>query len=341
MNSEKFLYALNVFLGKWYFKSSTQAPINQILIVKWDEIGDMATSTHVFELLKKKHPHSQLTVLCKSFVKPLIQNDPFVDQVVCELKDAKKIKFDVIVELRGTWRTLMFALFHRPKIRLSRAEVRFKNRGNQLHEVLTNYSVIKPLIGDLDLIKPHLYFSEKDIEAVDLDLKNRPIRKFVLFHVGARKKLRQWNLDRFALLADYIISKYSLDVVFIGTHEDEKDIEQIQLLMKQEAFKYTNNCTLSMLSYLCSKAQLFIGNESGPIHIAATFDIPIVGLYGPGVPHVFYPYSEKVKVFHHVLKCNPCDQIHCVTPEKPCISLIEVAEVSLTVDKILNENLGV
>jgi ADP-heptose:LPS heptosyltransferase len=162
-----------------------------------------------------------------------------------------------------------------------------------------------------------------------------------LFHVGARKKLRQWNTDRFAFVADNIISKHQLAVVFIGTQEDEEDIDKIQSLMKCKSISFTQNCSLSMLTYLCSKAQLFIGNESGPIHIAATFDIPIVGLYGPGVPHVFYPYSEKAKVFHYVLKCNPCDQIHCVTPEKPCISLIEASEVSLTVDKILNENLGV
>jgi ADP-heptose:LPS heptosyltransferase len=159
--------------------------------------------------------------------------------------------------------------------------------------------------------------------------------------VGARKKLRQWNVDRFAFVADNIISKHQLAVVFIGTQEDEEDTVKIQSLMKCKSISFTQNCSLSMLSYLCSKSQLFIGNESGPIHISACFSAPIIGLYGPGVPHVFYPYSRKVKVFHHVLKCNPCDQIHCVTPEKPCISLIGAAEVSLTVDKILNENLGV
>jgi ADP-heptose:LPS heptosyltransferase len=341
INSESLLYAFNVFLEKWYFKSYTTKSINRLLVVKWDEIGDMATSTHVFELLKKKYPDSQLTVLCKPFVKPLIQNDPFVNHVICELDAIKRDKFDVVVELRGTWQTLVWAVFNRPLVRVSRAVVRYNNRGNQQHEVLTNFQVISPLIGELDLIAPQLYYSNEDIKAVDVFLENHQCHKFVLFHVGARKKLRQWNVDRFAFVADNIISKHQLAVVFIGTQEDEADIVKIQSLMKCKSISFTQNCSLSMLSYLCSKSQLFIGNESGPIHISACFSAPIIGLYGPGVPHVFYPYSRKVKVFHHVLKCNPCDQIHCVTPEKPCISLIGAAEVSLTVDKILNENLGV
>jgi len=341
INSESLLYAFNVFLEKWYFKSYTTKSINRLLVVKWDEIGDMATSTHVFELLKKKYPDSQLTVLCKPFVKPLIQNDPFVNHIVCELDAIKRDKFDVVVELRGTWQTLVWVVFNRPLVRVSRAVVRYKNRGNQPHEVLTNFQVISPLIGELDLIAPQLYYSNEDIKAIDVFLENQQCYKFVLFHVGARKKLRQWNLDRFAFVADNIIIKHQLAVVFIGTKEDEEDIVKIQSLMKCKSISFTQNCSLSMLSYLCSKSQLFIGNESGPIHISACFSAPIIGLYGPGVPHVFYPYSEKVKVFHHVLKCNPCDQIHCITPEKPCISLIEAAEVSLAVDKILNENLGV
>jgi ADP-heptose:LPS heptosyltransferase len=341
INSESLLYAFNVFLEKWYFKSYTTKSINRLLVVKWDEIGDMATSTHVFELLKKKYPDSQLTVLCKPFVKPLIQNDPFVNHIVCELDAIKRDKFDVVVELRGTWQTLVWAVFNRPLVRVSRAVVRYNNRGNQQHEVLTNFQVISPLIGELDLIAPQLYYSNEDIKAVDVFLENHQCHKFVLFHVGARKKLRQWNVDRFAFVADNIISKHQLAVVFIGTQEDEEDIVKIQSLMKCKSISFTQNCSLSMLSNLCSKSQLFIGNESGPIHISACFSAPIIGLYGPGVPHVFYPYSRKVKVFHHVLKCNPCDQIHCVTPEKPCISLIGAAEVSLTVEKILNENLGV
>jgi ADP-heptose:LPS heptosyltransferase len=330
-----------VFLEKWYFRFYSTKPINSLLVIKWDEIGDMATSTHVFELLKIKYPDSQLTVLCKPFVKPLIQNDPFVNHIVCELETIRKTKFDVVVELRGTWQTLLWAVFNRPLVRVSRALVRFKNRGNQPHEVLTNYQIISHLVGETDLISPKLYYSNEDIKAVDVFLENHQCSHFVLFHVGARKKLRQWNKDRFAFVADKIILEHQLAVVFIGTQEDEEDIAEIQSSMKHKSISFTQNCSLSMLSYLCSKSQMFIGNESGPIHISACFSSPIIGLYGPGVPYVFYPYSKNAKVFHHVVKCNPCDQVHCVTPEKPCISLIEAAEVCLTVDKILNENLGV
>lgn len=339
INSETLLYALNVFLEKYYFQSSAKNSISSILVVKWDEIGDMATSTHVFELLKKKYPNAQLTVLCKPFVKPLIINDPFVNHIVCELDAIKRTKFDVVVELRGTWKTLFWSLFNKPQVRVSRAVVRYKNRGNQLHEVKTNFNVLHPLLGKMELIAPKLYYSENDITEVNVFLEAHQCEKFVLFHVGARKKLRQWNKDRFAFVADHIINQYKLNVIFIGTIEDEDDITEIQSMMKYKSLVFTRNCSLSMLSYLCSQSQMFLGNESGPIHVSACFKSPIIGLYGPGVPHVFYPYSEKAKVFHHVLECNPCNQIHCVKPQNPCISLINVVDVCLEVDKILNQNL--
>jgi ADP-heptose:LPS heptosyltransferase len=89
---------------------------------------------------------------------------------------------------------------------------------------------------------------------------------------------------------------------------------------------------------LCQKARVFVGNESGPMHIAAASQIPTIGLFGPGEPPIFAPHGKKATYIHHKLECNPCDQIHCIYPENPCINRISVAEVKEKIVELLLES---
>jgi ADP-heptose:LPS heptosyltransferase len=333
-SSEQYLFLANIIVNKLFFRKPHPDHIHRILIIKLDEIGDMATATHVFEMIKLSYPKSHLTVLCKPFVKSLLQYDSFIDELTSDVGHDFS-SYQLIVELRGNWQTLKKALFSKVKYRLSRAEVRFKNKGKQLHEVETNSEIVKPILIIKELVlKPKLYFSTKEIEVIDLFLKQNKIEKFVIFHIGARKKLRQWPLDRFALVADFLYKK-GLSIVFVGTKDEEIEIQKAMKVMNNPSLCFTSHADLSIFSALCSKASFYIGNESGPIHIAASFDVPLIGLYGPGVKDVFYPYSKNSKVLHHVLKCNPCDQIHCVEPQNPCINRIKVMDVFTNIEQMI------
>ena len=90
-------------------------------------------------------------------------------------------------------------------------------------------------------------------------------------------------------------------------------------------------------SALVTGAALFVGNESGPLHIASVTGAPSLGLFGPGEPHVFYPHGTKTAFLHHVLECNPCDQVHCMHPENPCIQRITMEEVNNKIEWLLSE----
>ena len=111
----------------------------------------------------------------------------------------------------------------------------------------------------------------------------------------------------------------------------------------------------SLLSFYAFMRQcdLFIGNESGPLQWADVAGIPLLGIFGPGVEHVFYPFQAKVvkldgagaeildsntdnvelnetgkkRVVHCYMDCNPCNQVHCVHAEKSCIQRISVNRV--------------
>lgn len=333
--TEQFLYLANHLLDRLLFgKVNKVDQIQSILIVKWDEIGDMALSTHVFELLRKRFPKAEMHLICKPFVKGLLEADPNLNFIHTSL-DAFNRRFDLVLELRGTWGSLFKSLVHMPANRASRASVRFKNRGKQLHEISTNLEVIRPFLGQMDETPgPHLYFSKDDQQKVEFFLKENGIDKFAIIHAGARRQLRQWPLERFALAVEYLHRKYKLDIVFAGTEEDESAIDSITSDLGFKTYKFTRGFSLSQFSCLCSKASVYLGNESGPLHIASAFGVPMVALFGPGVKDVFYPLNKRAIVLHHVLECNPCDQIHCVYPENPCIARIQVNDVLEALDKV-------
>lgn len=334
ISSEQILYLANVIANKLLFKQNVTSEVQNILIVKIDEIGDMATCTHVFENLRNQFPKASITVLCKSFVKNLIENDINIDNILTETK-AYNTKYDMVVELRGTLQTLFKSIIYKAKYRVSRAEVRLKNKGKQLHEIDTNSAIIEPFINELKYLTPKLYFSLNDKEKVDAFLFKNNIQKYAVIHAGARKVLRQWPPERFAQAAIFLKENYQLAIIFAGDKNDNSTYQNIENQLSFKPFYFTEGFSLSQFSYLCSKANFYIGNESGPLHIASAFNLPLVALYGPGVPNVFYPIGENSIVLHHVLSCNPCNQIDCVQPEIPCINLIQSMDVLNAIQKVL------
>lgn len=296
----------------------------------------MVYALHVFEKIKAEYPDAEITVLCKAFVAPLLLHNPAISSIIFEIPF--KRKYDAIVELRGNWRTLWYAMVKSPLMRLERGKVRMLNKfnGGQKHETETNSKIIEPLLIQKSIpITPKVYFSAETQTKVEHYLESNHLTAFAVIHCGARKKLRQWPAKNYAALIKILNTKYNFSVVFTGTSEDEKDIEEVMSLISSKALICTREFNLNELAYFMQKAGLFIGNESGPLHIAAVMNTPAVGIFGPGVPEVFYPLGKRSRVVHHILPCNPCDQVHCIRPENPCIELATVMEVEEKISEII------
>jgi ADP-heptose:LPS heptosyltransferase len=368
--------------------------IKSILVVKWDEIGDMAAAVHVFGTLKSAYPEAQLHVLCKPFVATLIAGDPAIDKVITNIEDWQQ-RYDVVVELRGTWQTLRKSLSLRtmPKYRVDRGWVRFLQRGAQPHEVVTNERIIRPLVGegfpiakrqsfpteaevaeaqrwaawaigtdqvfgmsrsgsaDVNsnnsqnevLAEGRLDFSVKEVSG-DVNsifhqaagVSNNHADGYAILHTGARRELRRWPLERFVALSKWLLSEKNLIPIWVGTADEESQLEEA-FAMGAAGKKWVAPEGSSLLSFCAfiASSKLYVGNESGPLQLAAIAEVPLVAIYGPGVPDVFYPRSTRSRVLHEVLDCNPCDQSHCVRPSDRCIDRISFAAVQLAVNEVL------
>jgi ADP-heptose:LPS heptosyltransferase len=321
---------------------SSKLAIKSILVVKWDEIGDMAAAVHVFGTLKSAHPEAELHVLCKPFVSTLIAGDPAIDKVITHIEDWQQ-RYDVVVELRGTWQTLRKSLSLRtmPKYRVDRGWVRFLQRGAQSHEVVTNERIIRPLVGeDVAISKRQLFPSIAEIAEAhgwaDWALNDADCPGYAILHTGARRELRRWPMERFVALSKWLQQEKKLIPIWVGTADEESQLNEA-FVMGAAGKKWVAPEGSSLLSFytFIASAKLYVGNESGPLQLADIAEVPLVAIYGPGVPDVFYPQSTRSRVLHEVLDCNPCDQIHCVRPSDRCIDRISFAAVQLAVNEVL------
>jgi ADP-heptose:LPS heptosyltransferase len=335
-DAEQRLYLANMLLSSLIRRLRRKKPaVRHILCVKLDEIGDMATCTHVFSLLKQRFPEAKLTVLCKSFNRELLAHDPHVDELFTNVAEWNR-RFDLVVELRGNWQTWLKSLRYLPKLRMDRGSVRFAQRGRQAHELQTNYRIVEPILGGIPFEAARLYPGSKAQDETKTWLNTQVAAPFVVLHTGARKELRRWPADRFAALAEWLFSEYKLVAVLPGSAEEQDELQQLAEMIRTPVHLFPQEFTLNHLAALCAEAALFVGNESGPLHIACAMNTPVTGIYGPGVRHVFYPWSTRHELVHHVLECNPCDQIHCVQPEFPCIQRASLEEVKLAVKQVLH-----
>jgi heptosyltransferase-3 len=97
--------------------------------------------------------------------------------------------------------------------------------------------------------------------------------------------------------------------------------------------------SLAELRALLDRAVLFVGGDSGPLHIAATTDVPIVGIYGPTLPVRSAPWRDPRLVTESVeggpLDCRPCDQRSCLPGDFRCLTRISADAVVAAAERAL------
>lgn len=306
--------------------------IQSVLLIRMDEIGDVVLGLPALSALRAALPGIPFTVWCKPLTADLFRHSGCVDEVITQSQHLAR-HYDLVVDLRGTRESLRIALRKKPLLLLDRGSVRLKykmrKQVGQVHETKVNWEVLEPLIGPLpdEALQPVLKPGHRHEQTAKLFLQRNVIGEFAVLHTGARKLLRRWSIAKFAALAEALHSDYGLDIVFAGSEDEQRDIERIQEKISFPTYSFAGQGNLLDFAALCYRAKIFIGNDSGPMHLASACGIPVIGLFGPGMPDAFGPAGANSVVIHHKLPCHPCDQVNCVLPDNPCINHIELDEV--------------
>jgi predicted lipopolysaccharide heptosyltransferase III len=333
----------------------------RILVVKLDHLGDVVLATPALGALREGYPDAAIDVLVHPGSAIVVENNPGVTRVLTyrsarfarpggasvdgmsRLREIARAGYDVVVELRGDGRTLLLPFLAGATRRVDRGTVRIREslrrrtRGAghpPMHEVETNLEIVRSLLGrERPAERPRVEIHPDSAARASMlrKLEERGIirdGRIVVLHPGAAWRPRAWRPERFGAVADWILGHYDAQVLLVGS-EDERGIEEAvrRSMSRGPVHALTGALTLDELAALLPGAALFVGNDSGPAHLAAACGTPSIVLFGPQDPRRFGPWSERTVVLHHPVACHPCRQTVCVLAEDPCVNRNEIADV--------------
>ncbi|MEW6199729.1 MAG: lipopolysaccharide heptosyltransferase II [Planctomycetota bacterium] len=155
----------------------------------------------------------------------------------------------------------------------------------------------------------------------------RPLDTFIALLPGARWESKRWPADRFATLIGRLHAEGLPPVVLLGGPDDRTLAEQIASACAAPVTNLVGRSTLRELSALLALSTLVICQDSGPMHIAAALDKPLVALFGPTSPARTGPYSPAARVISLPLECAPCYRRQCPLGHHACLKRLEIDAV--------------
>jgi len=135
-----------------------------------------------------------------------------------------------------------------------------------------------------------------------------------------------------------IRESYGAAIILTGGPGDEASVEKAERAMGFTADFKSTELSLLQVAALLKRSVLFIGNDSGPGHIAAAVHCPTLTLFGSTYPHLWRPLNHRGEVLFKNVPCCGCRQEVCIRPESNCMDLISVEEVWEKVVKLLKED---
>jgi ADP-heptose:LPS heptosyltransferase len=165
-----------------------------------------------------------------------------------------------------------------------------------------------------------------------------PGQRFVVLHPGGKWPPKRWPKDRFRTLAARL-QESGVAVVVIGDKRETSLIRLVTDGLTPTPLVCNGDLGLGALGALMQRASLFVGNDSGPMHLAAAVGTPVVGLFGPTFPERCGPLGATSRSFMKPIDCRPCrlyfTREHCERGHNYCMDLIGIEEVWAAVRSIL------
>ncbi|MEW6392816.1 MAG: glycosyltransferase family 9 protein [Pseudomonadota bacterium] len=268
-----------------------------ILFITATRIGDAVLSSGLIKLLSDQIPNARFTIVAGPLAAPLFAHVPGLDRVIVMEKGQGKghwfklwnqvrhKKWGLVVDLRGS----ATALF----LRRDKRAIWKKTPGEPVHKVVDAARVLK-LEGEPPA--PHLYITP-EVEALADELLGQggPI---LAVGPAANWIGKVWPIERFAQTAAQLLDKDGPlaggRLLILGGPEDTRMVEELRMASARgRTIDLTGKVDL-LTAYACLKrASLFIGNDSGLMHIAAAAGCPTVGLFGPSDERRYGPWGDK------------------------------------------------
>jgi ADP-heptose:LPS heptosyltransferase len=214
-----------------------------------------------------------------------------------------------------------------------------------LHELARNREFVERLTGAHSSTKEsgaRLQLSESLVSGAAALLRRRGLDPekdlIVAMFPGALNAIKMWPADRFAQLADHMAAKYGARILLCGSNSDRERGERICGLTSTPPANVIGDTTLSELAAVLRLSALYVGNDSGPLHIAAAVDTPTVSILGGGHFGRFLPYPDTLRhrAIFEPMPCYHCNW-RCIHDTVRCVQEISCDAVWHETQRMMEE----
>ena len=289
--------------------------------------------------------------LVKGFINPFTFL-PTLQEPIRFIRELRRMKFDCVLDFHGIFKSglISFLSGANHRVGFSRGfckELNFifnnyhVNPGNErLNRIGKNLALLSALGIEPVERDPVIPLSEDDWKKIDMFFTAQMIdnhRPLIAIHPGTSPgtPYKRWDEERYARLADLLIGKYQTRVMFTWGLDERSIVEQIARQMKHAPLIACETDNLRQLAELFRRCNLYIGSDTGPMHIAASVRTPVVALFGPTDHEVNAPSLKNRNIIvRREVACSPCREFTCSS--RACMKAIDCEEVLGAAIKLLN-----
>lgn len=327
--------------------------IKKILLIRLRRIGDVIMTTPAISTLREGFPGASLSYIIEEPYRELVENNPCLDKVYVlpknqsqkdffkTIRRIRSEKYDILLDFHGGPRAFFLTLFSKAKWKIG-YRIKYKNfiyhikiprspKNGPIHSVENHLNLVKALGINID-IPPPLNLPQARAEEVEKVMKFMSENKLdqctiIALHISAGNEFRDWGVDNWVQLISSLSQNQRIKIVLVGAKEDQKAEEAIRKSSTASLLSVVGILNLREVKELISYSSLFVGPDSGPMHIAASTSTPVIALFGPTLPAHFSPWQAKAIVIEKDYDCRPCKQRHCLYKDFRCLRNIKPEEV--------------
>ena len=290
--------------------------LRRVLLIRLRSIGDTVLMTPCLAALKNLDSSIDVTVLSEPLSAPILEDHPLVDHLIVArpsireraglIARLRRAEFDVAFNMHGgTTATLLAAMSgarHKVGYHGYRQSWMLNARAPS-PDVLLGRKSVHSVEQQLALMswtgvpfpeRPQLSLgsSPADLAAMRSRLSSAGLSNFAVIAPAAAFEAKQWPAKRFAAVADYLSRKFALSSVVIAGPGQEQIAREVCEAAGQSKPIAVTGLTLKQVIALMALSRLYVGNDSGPMHIAAATGRPLVVVFGPSNSTVWHPWTD-------------------------------------------------
>ena len=339
----------------------------KLLVRATNWVGDAVMCIPALEAIRAQWPQAEISILARPWVADLYRGQAFADRVIALdasartpfamekiARDLRSGRFDCVLLLQNAFSAAWLAWragiserigYARDARSLLLTRAVSVPRANEIpaHESYYYLELLRR-IGWLDklpgITEIRLQLAEGAAAGAETRLERAGVHHGslrVAFAPGAAYGAAKcWLPERFAAVADSLVDEFKADVILFGTPSEVEVSRQIAARMRHRPISLVGQTPIGELPALFSRCQLFIGNDSGAMHVAAAVGVPVVGVFGSTDPNGTAPVTPQRTLVQRKVPCSPCFLRKCPIDHR-CMTRVTVADVHAAALKWLEQ----